>query len=147
MSNKAFADILNTPVDDIVAPKPTPIGTWTFAINIVKVLDPKDADMPGVLLFGLKPQAPGVDVNPDEAAALDLESAQEWNRFQLRDKRDAYRIRKFLEAAGVETSGRTLIEAAMSAEGYEVNAYVDHEPARDDPELTYVRMKDFGPVS
>ncbi len=68
---------------------------------------------------------------------------QLWHRMRLRDKKDAYYIKLFLANMGIEIDGMSLGAAASSAVGYEVTAYVDHDPNKDNPELPYNRLKDF----
>lgn len=143
---QSFADLLNTPADSVEAPPVTPEGTWQFTITSFKAMEPRDEDSPGVFLYGLKPTAAGEDVDPSSLEGFDMEGAMEWLRIPMRDRRDQYRVRKFLEAAGVDLSGGvSLIAASQASEGYEVMGYVSHAPS-DDPERPYVRINQFGPI-
>jgi hypothetical protein len=140
-----FADLLNKPVEDIDAPKPVPVGNWRLTVSNIIVREPKDEDSPGAILFGFKLGSPLEDVDP---AALeefgDVEEApMVWNRFRLRDMKDAYYLRKFVETVGGETSGRTLEDAAKGLEGYEVVSMIEQQPDNENPDVIWTRLTDF----
>lgn len=147
-STKAFTDLLNTPADQEIKVPVTPIGSWRLTIKAVKLREPKDEDTPGELLYGFQPVEPQEDVDAEEVAVMgeELENTLIWHKFRLRDKKDARKLQKFLEAVGAELSGRSLIEAGKSVEGYEVIAYVNHDDNKNDPEMPYTRLSDFAPV-
>jgi hypothetical protein len=143
--SKAFTDLLNKPIDDIDAPKPVPVGSWRLTIATIIVREPKDEDSPGAVLFGFKLGSPMEDVAPsalDEFGDVD-EAPMVWNRFRLRDMKDAYYLKKFVETVGGETTGRTLEDASKSLEGYEVMSYIEQEPDRENPEMIWNRLTDF----
>jgi|SRR5690554_5138458 len=141
----SFSSILNTPADSVTEPKEIPVGTWRFVVKNVKKIDPRDEDTPGAILFVMEPVEPGPDVDESELADFEMEGYPVFHRQRIRDRRDAFRLRKFLEALGVELDGRTLEAAAESAVGYEVMAYVEHNPGRDGDTI-FVNLTDFASV-
>lgn len=145
MSRNAFSDIMNTPADTVEQPKDVPEGTWRFTVKTVKISPPRDADSAGRVLFVMQPTEPGEDVDTSELDGFEAEETQVFHNMFMRDRRDAFRLRKFLEALGVEIEGRTLEAAAESAQGYECHAYVQHGAQRDDGSV-FVNLTDFAPV-
>lgn len=147
-AKKNFLSLLSAPADSVEAPPALPTGTWKLKIAVSKLFEPKDEETPGAMMYGFKPIEPVSDVEQSEIDAFGdaIEDATLWRRFRLRDRSDQYKLRKFLETVGAELSGRSLLEAAQSIEGYEVLGYVDQEPDSEDPDMIYNRLTDFAPV-
>ena len=143
--SKSFAELLATPVDEIVAPKLPPVGSWRLTIATTIIREPKDKKTPGAVLIGFALGSPLEDVDATELEAFGdyEESAMLWNRFRLRDEKDQYYLDKFLKTAGGEREGRSLEEALKALEGYEVIAQVEHQPNANDPDVPWVRLTDF----
>lgn len=142
-----FSKILTRNLDDVEAPKTLPVGSYTFKVSL-KVKAPKNEDDDGYVQGIFIPTVAKADVNPDEIAAFgDLENARVFNRFWLRDGRDEWKMKQFLKLLGVETAGRTLLEAIQAADGYLIDAAVEHDPNPDDPERPYERVSGFAAAS
>ncbi len=142
---KSFQELLDTPVNDIEAPKLPPDGSWRLNIATTIIREPKDKNSPGAVLLGFHLGSPLEDVDADELEAFgDYEEfAMLWNRFRLRDEKDQYYLDKFITTAGGEREGRSLEEALKGLQGYEVIAQVEHQPNANDPDLPWVRLTDF----
>jgi len=139
----SFKDILNRNMDDVEAPKPVPVGTWTFKMSL-KLKAPKTEDDDGYVQGIFVPIGAKDDVSPDEVAELgELENARVFQRFWLRDNRDEWKMKQLLVTAGVEVSGKTLAEAIQAADGYLIDAAVSHDPNPDDPQRPYERLTAF----
>lgn len=146
MSN-VFSNILNRSLDEVTAPTPLPVGTYDFAMTL-KVKAPKTEDDDGFIQGIFAPQRAHDDVSPEELEQYgELEGARVFKRFWMRDKRDEWTMKQLLSLAGVETNGRTLLDAIQAADGYRITAKVEHDPNKDDPERPYERLSQFAAVS
>jgi len=110
---------LDTPADEIEAPKPLPAGDFTFT---VASWDQGESSRKGTpfIVYYLKPTSPGDDVDEDMLEKVDWQSKQLRATFYL-TQNAMFMLRNFLEnACGLDIKGSTLKELIPEAIGAEV---------------------------
>jgi len=146
MSVANFQEINDGLLDDFEnAPPAVPGGTWRLQAiggNYHMGKIDKNGDEYSRLVIGLRAIDPVDGVDPEELERCDeyWQSAPLYASVFIRDKRDKYKAVKLLKMFGVETSGRTLTEAAdlIKGSGFEIFGQVvveyddDGEPRNGD---------------
>lgn len=115
---------LDRSADEIGEPKLYPDGTWL--LRCVGVSFKKDDDDHDVISFGYVAKTPGEDVDPQELeeANNDYDGLRLWKKFTIETKRDQFDLLKHVQMHGVDTTGRSLKEAAKEAKGFEIAGYI-----------------------
>ncbi len=126
MSEVNFENLLSQPTDEVEKPKPLPAGTYQFAI-VEHIFDTSSKKGTPYVRFMLSPIAAGEDVDEDLLAGVNNWQAKKM-KFDCFLTEDAiWRLKDFLENAGINTSGRTFAECVPEAMGAFVSGFVKHD--------------------
>lgn len=125
-----FNSLLNTNFDEVKAPKPLPAGDFQFRIKRYEYIESSQKKTPGVL-YEVNPIAAMEDVDEELLAQVD-----NWQEKSMRvrlwfTENSLFMLKNFLEAAGVETAGKSLKEAIPEAIGMEFVGQVTQEELDD----------------
>lgn len=130
-SDVNFEALLSQNTDEVEKPKPLPAGTYQMAVK-EHAFDTSSKKGTPYVRFQLTPVAPGEDVDQELLAQVN-----NWNQRSMKVDfyltQDAvWRLKDFLEACGINTSGRTFAELIPETAGAFVSAFVKHEISGED---------------
>lgn len=125
MTDPNFSSLLDVQMDDIKPPPTMPSGTFEFIITSQGEGVSEKKETPFVV-YEFTVDTPGEDIDTDELP-------DNWRDFKTNErfyltKNALFRLKQFLEAAGVKTSGRSLNDAVPEAVGKSVNLVLTQEP-------------------
>jgi len=125
-----FRALLEKPLDNIERPKPIPAGTWYGQISKYDFGESREKKTP-YLEIETRLQRPGDDIDQLELEGIDISKLRSMRtNFYLTD--DAlYRLKDFMESCGVQTAGRTIMEALPDIMSAEVICSVTKQPAKN----------------
>lgn len=128
-----FNDLLDTNLDDVKAPVPLPIGTYSFTVKNYE-LDKSSQKQTPFVRFLVNPTAAHDDVDEDMLA--EVENWQQKNlraTFYLTDAA-LFMLKNFLEeACGLDVAGKTIKELIPEAVGCDVVGYVTQQEGNNGP--------------
>lgn len=112
--------LLDTQADDVEAPKPMPVGEYTFRVSRYETGESSQKNTPFVRYF-LQPIAAGDDVDEELLSEIsDWQQKEMRVTFYITDKA-MFMLRDFLEnACQIEVEGKTFKELLPEAVGCEV---------------------------
>lgn len=130
-----FADLLGKKVEDTTEPPVLPGGTWRLRVITAKYMEHTGkGDATHKVMFVYAASEPLDDVDVDRVAELtdeDFEGARLFYTVFLSDRRDEWKLRKVVEAHGVDMTGRTYEEAFETIAGAEVLGTVTEDVGED----------------
>ncbi len=130
-----FEELLGKKVEDTEEPPVLPGGTWRLRIISAKYMEHTGrGDATHKVMFIYAASAPMDDVDEDRVAELtdeDLEGARLFYTVFLSDRRDEWKLRKVVEAHGVDMTGRTYGEVFENIGGAEVLGTVTEDVGED----------------
>lgn len=126
-----FNALLDKQADEVRPPEPLPFGTYTFMVRGKEYGTSTQKHTPYVRFF-LKPQSPDADVDTEALSGVDLSTKELRDDFYLTEAA-MFRLKNFIEACGIETTGRKMLDLVNSVEGAFVKAHVKIVPNKKDP--------------
>lgn len=145
MADANFQDLLNQPVEEVVRPKPLPVGTYVWTIGDYK-FDKSTKKQTDFVQFTLTPSMPLDDVDQEELSAAlgDKVLTDKGQKVDFYLTGDAiWRLDEFLlEHVGTE-KGLTRAEQIASTKGMQVQGYVSHTPSNRDANTIYANISQF----
>ena len=127
-----FNALLDKQVDKAERPKPTPAGTYTFAVKKHEFGESKQKKTPYVE-FTVGLIAPGQDVDQAE-----LSQVENWNQREMRltfylTEDSLFRLREFSEHCGLDISGKTFSQIIPDLTGCQFTGMVEHQVSTRNP--------------
>lgn len=130
MSNVDFNSLLDTPVEEIKAKPPTPIGTYGFRIKSLENIVSSQKKTPGVQ-FNCVPFEAKDDVDQELLAEAGGLGEREMKTIFYLTPDALNMVKEFLtDTCGIEGSGKTLRALLAEAPGSTFLGVVTHEPAK-----------------
>lgn len=149
MTEKNFADILDTPMDDVEKPKPLPTGSyvWQITETVLDQTKPKDGKEPTPYV-SLKCAAVSAleDVDADELeAAGGLRLADGSPKTTKQDfyitAAALYRLKEFAsDVIGMDVVGKSTGEVIQELVNQQFVGTIVHVPAKNDPTTVYANL-------
>jgi hypothetical protein len=109
-----FSKLLSKPLDEISKPKPLPVGTYTGLISAYEYKESNSEKKTPYVRFTIKITGATDDIEPSDLDGVELTKKQLRKDFYLTEDAQ-YRMKEFLESAGISTSGRSLGETIPDA--------------------------------
>lgn len=134
-----LSELLNVNLDTVKRPPVLPPGTYHATISDYKVDRTKPPKLTPFVQFVFRNLAAGDDIDPDqlkdaEGTPIDLAkrtmATRGLSNFYLNPD-SMFRIKEFLEALGIDTTGRPLAQALADAKGQSVLLTVTMEQSDD----------------
>jgi hypothetical protein len=129
-----FSKLLSKPLDDIAKPKPLPVGTYTGVISAYEYKESNNEKKTPYVRFSIKVTGATDDIDSSDLDGVDVAKKLLRKDFYLTDDAQ-YRVKEFLESAGISTSGRSLGETIPDAVNLPVLVGVTQRSGQDGTEI------------
>jgi len=127
----SFADILNTPMNEVEKPKPRPVGSYIGVIQGAHKIEKIGKNETQAAIFTVKLIAPGPDVDPGELAAAGGIGERTVRVTQFLTKDALWRLKEFLLALGIEEGRGSMAEAMAQTPNRQALFKIKHRPSPD----------------
>lgn len=144
MANPNFADLLDTPSQDVHAPPTFPAGCWHWRIIGIPRRDKSSKKQTPFVEFTLKPLAAMEDVDQDALNEFgDFKDKTLPATFYVTEK-SLFMLKDFLDHCGIANEG-TMNDRIEETPNAEVLGWIRHE-ASEDGQRVFARFGKFAPV-
>lgn len=149
-----FKSIANKRLEDVVRPPNPPIGTYTWQVSKMPIIETSKDEKWDFVTFPIRAVAAGEDVDPDELAAYgDVNKIVQSIKF-IFDKQDKtafekteFRLRTFLESH-LKCCGPddTMGQALNASVGAQCLGVLSWRPSKDNPEDMFTDVGKTSPL-
>lgn len=139
-----FSAYLNTPIDNIEAPKPLPTGHYFATIKTPgwASKEAKNEKKTPMVEVGFDIQSADEDVEVDLLPENGVAGKSMFNNYTLNNERGMFQLRQLIEAViGDSSKGLSLADGLAQIGGQPVKLYIDQEEDSREPGTFQNRIK------
>jgi hypothetical protein len=127
----SFSSILDRQASEIEAPKPFPAGSYTCVVKGLPRFDKSTKKGTDFVEFTLQPVQALEDVSEDDLEAFGPIGEKTLRVTFYITEYSVYRLKNFLDALGLDPTGRSLNQLINDSPGQSVIAHVTHSTSKD----------------